>query len=769
MQLSLSQVSFPIGGGLLWGGLAAMAVPVAIHLLTRLRRRPQPWGAMRFLIEAYHRHRSQLRLEQLLLLLVRCLILAVLGAALAGPILTGCARLGASAGGLVCIVLDDSLTTQAAGLNGEQRFDRLRKTAIAIIDALQPSDRIAVWRAARPPEPVQPTASTDHLEVRRRVEALRPRFSRADMVGTLESVNAVVSKRSRPVDRTVVVLLTDWAGDAVEPDRPMPAQLAKLGDRCRLFVARPAPSADNVQVLAVEARRPLLLAESDGSAILAVDMKLRRFGVDRGVAQTQLRVAVHGADGSRLGQVVERSHNWVVGQALATVHVELHLDADTIEAQSAGADRASGEVTLTVEASIGSRRFGDALAADNQRWALIKVRQYLRVAVIDTLQGHAGGDETVYTPHDLISFALQPARPEWGPSAVESRIEKVDLEPANVSDQTVDTLDGALVLRPDRLDGAAWRALRRLADRGGLVWLFMPATDAPAVWTEALANHFDLDWRVGLEPQQVSAHEPDRGWSLAADTPVPAELDLLASDWSSMLRPVRFFRRYPLTVPAGSQQVWIEAQDGRPLLASAAVGTGRVMLLAAAIDERWTNLPKKPLFIPLLHEPLRSIVGAAQSTRRLSQFVCGDPLLLDPPWRGVAAIETDNTRVPVRYSDTGLVSGWPLERPGVYRTVPVSGQRLAVNIDPIAGNTTAMPAGSLEAWLDEMGDWRWLDNQSPAEALARQLSGVALGWPLLWAVLALLLLEMLLSRWFSHARSGAAVSWRSRVSGWVKG
>ena len=158
MQLSLSQVSFPIGGGLLWAGLAAMAVPVAIHLLTRLRRRPQPWGAMRFLLEAYRRHRSRLRLEQLLLLLVRCLILAVLGAALAGPILTGCASLAAATGTgrLVCIVLDDSLTTQAAGLNGEQRFDRLRKTAIEIVEALQPSDRVALWRAARPAEPGLP-------------------------------------------------------------------------------------------------------------------------------------------------------------------------------------------------------------------------------------------------------------------------------------------------------------------------------------------------------------------------------------------------------------------------------------------------------------------------------------------------------------------------------------------------------------------------------------------------------------------------------------
>ena len=50
-------------------GAAAMVVPIAIHLLTLMRRRPEPWAAMRFVIEAYQRHRRRLRFEQWLLLL----------------------------------------------------------------------------------------------------------------------------------------------------------------------------------------------------------------------------------------------------------------------------------------------------------------------------------------------------------------------------------------------------------------------------------------------------------------------------------------------------------------------------------------------------------------------------------------------------------------------------------------------------------------------------------------------------------------------------
>ena len=73
--------------GLLVAGAVSMAVPIIIHLLARQRRRPIEWAAMRFLIEALRKHRQRIRLEQFLLLLARCLVLFILGAALARPIL----------------------------------------------------------------------------------------------------------------------------------------------------------------------------------------------------------------------------------------------------------------------------------------------------------------------------------------------------------------------------------------------------------------------------------------------------------------------------------------------------------------------------------------------------------------------------------------------------------------------------------------------------------------------------------------------------------
>ena len=768
MSVQLAQISWPGGSALMWAGLAAASVPIIIHLLTRLRRRPQIWGAMRFLLEAYRRHRSRLRLEQLMLLALRCLILAVLGLALSGPLLTGCVNNLAGATGwggrFVCIVLDDSLTTQGNDADGTRRFDRLREMALEVIDALAPGDHLSVWRAARPEGPVRPVGTLDHLEVRRRLEDLRPRFSIADLEGALESVNEILDERSVSSDRAIVVLLSDWAGDAMNLDRSLTAAQAALAKRARLFASRPAAAADNVQVVSAVPRRYMVLSDSDGSAHVPVEIRLRRFVGSAVAGRTWLRLVVLGADDKPLVEPFSRSHDWLPGQFEAVVQAELRLDTDKVEGLEANRS------LLTVEVKIGSERRldTDAIEADDHRWTMVKIRSTLRVGVVDRPDGGPIVEKGAYTPGGLIRYVLSPGRPEWGASAVKSRIEQVSLEPAAVTVQSVRGLDAAMVLRPDLLDDRGWQGLHKLAHEGGMVWLFMPVRETPAVW----ARHLGLDWQVALESEDAVEGGDDtaaEAWTLALDAPVPEPLSLLAVDWQALLRPVRIMRRHGLSVPAGPQQVWLSTADGRPVLASAPVGAGRVMLLSVAVDEQWTNLPQKPLFIPLIHESLRSTVGTATDTARLSAAVCGDALALGPSWQSVGSLESDTARVSLRASGEGVATVDPVSRPGIYHARPASGRRLVVNVDPEAGNTSALDAVALEQRFESVGRWQWLDSSDPARVLAEKLEGLALAWPLLWTVLALILLETFCARWFSHARGGDGVSWKARLSGWVRG
>ena len=51
-------------------------------------------------------------------------------------------------------------------------------------------------------------------------------------------------------------------------------------------------------------------------------------------------------------------------------------------------------------------------------------------------------------------------------------------------------------------------------------------------------------------------------------------------------------------------------EDGQPLLAERPVGAGSVLLLGTALHVDWTNLPLKPLFLPLLTRLTFHLAGA---------------------------------------------------------------------------------------------------------------------------------------------------------------
>ncbi len=812
MPATLAQFIAPQVPWLAAAGLAAVSIPILIHLLTRLRRRPLAWGAMRFLLEAYRRHRSRLRIEHWVLLAVRCLILALLGLALSGPGLAGCADSGGGWAGsprTVHMVLDDSLSTQAGGLDGQTRFERLRRTALQLLDAARPNDWLTIWQAARPGRPLA-VAADDRAELRRTLQTMQPRFARCDLPHVLASISSDIDARGgQNRDEVFVFVLSDWAADATDLSAPPSAELVQLKKQCRLYIARPAPSVDNLQLSAAAPARFMVLTEPAGDAHISLTLQLHRFVANAEATRTTITITVTDHAGRRVGPAVERVHQWSVGQTVAPMMIEVAAEPDDSTWQNGRALLAircelSKGAPAAGSSAVLSGGGGDALAGDNQRWTLVELRRILRVGLIDRLDDDFVAADQSLLPRQWLSFALRPW--QGSDAAGDSSIELTSIEASGgrVTAASLEPIDAAFVLRPELLDEAAWQALASFAKGGGLVLVTPPTEPTPAVWAAALLRDFGIDWQVGMEMQPVG-EAPD-GLALAADLPVPALLEMLAADLRALTRPIRIFRRFELNVPGPSDQIWLAADDGMPLLVAAQVlppiaaaseesadqslspdvalppAAGRLVLLAAALDPQWTNLTTKPLLVPLLHETLRSSLGESGVARKRSRPTSGDRPMIDAHWQTARFIglgpdlpalltnRSDNSAtapsdsptttellrdsraggeqlIPLRRTNEGFVPVDPLDHPGIYLTHPEGKTPLAVNIDPAAGDTRALDADALLARLSA----KWLDDENPAAALLDQARIVRLTWPLLWAVLALLLLETALARWFSHA------------------
>ena len=111
---------------LTWGFLIALA-PLLIHLINMMRHRRVEWAAMDFLLASYKKHRRWVWLKQMLLLLLRMFIIAVIVAMLAqwDPASSWLNRFGGRETHHF-ILLDDSYSMSETA-SGQSAFDTASK------------------------------------------------------------------------------------------------------------------------------------------------------------------------------------------------------------------------------------------------------------------------------------------------------------------------------------------------------------------------------------------------------------------------------------------------------------------------------------------------------------------------------------------------------------------------------------------------------------------------------------------------------------------
>src|SRR3954463_1119279 len=102
-------VEWFLNPGYLAAAAALVSVPIIIHLINRMRFKRIRWAAMEFLLKARKRNRRRLIIEQLLLLALRCLLVALAGLLVLRFVGFSFADIG-SRPALHIVLLDDTLS-----------------------------------------------------------------------------------------------------------------------------------------------------------------------------------------------------------------------------------------------------------------------------------------------------------------------------------------------------------------------------------------------------------------------------------------------------------------------------------------------------------------------------------------------------------------------------------------------------------------------------------------------------------------------------------
>lgn len=730
--------------GLAVAGIVSIAVPIVIFLLWRQRRTPVPWAAMRFLVEAFRKHRRRLQVEQLLLLLVRCLILALLGLALGRPLLEGMGLLGGSGARTVYVVIDDGLVSGVESEPGAPALADHIAAAVEIVEGLDAGDRVGLITCSRPARALLHPPSTDHGAVVGLLRSLRPRSAPTDLPGAMQRLEVVLEDLDSDHGQVFCYLFSDFRAGSAELDTALPSTLpADIGAGAgRIALLAASPAADpiaNVQITAIEpARRFVLAGALDGSGQVTIRLARQGGELDREVSRVRLEV-------EGLGLIEPKVVEWAPGQSEASTDFLIDLPPKR--------ERETG-ITVGID--------GDALAADDVRHTVLTLRKNVRALLIDRLPFGAATALDRLAAGQWIARALAPT-PD-GP------VEIVTVEPAALEIADLRTADVAILPRPDLLPDPGWALVRRFVDAGGLLLVSPPGDLLVHRWTDQLSAALGLGWSLTREARELS--EP---LVLAAEQPVSALLRMISSDLADLGRPVRVTRLLSVDEPPAANEVVLRLADGTPLLLAGTpaaddandsqtgpdaaaggqvrqprggAGRGLVLYLACAPVLEWTDLPSKPMMVPLYHEMVRQGLSVIRDG---SSVAAGGrpPVFAGPAAR--ALITPDGELLPL---DAAGRPERELEQTGLYAVVDAAAQpigALAVNVEPGAGRTDPQPATGVEAWLGRSGRWEFLDADDLGVELRRAEGGSPLAGALLMAVLALVALETMLARWFSHA------------------
>ncbi len=193
-----------LNAGMLFG-LLAVTIPILVHFLNRRRFDVVQWGAMRFL-ELGERTRQRIKLSDLLLLLLRIAMVALLAFIFSRPFVQGntwIRNLHPEPVDLV-IIIDGSYSM---GWTGENMTPHARaiQTTHEILDQLTSVDRVAIIDARQRPHLLTPAPLTDTATARLELEKIERPDGPANLISAFSRACQILTQ-SYSTRRDIVVL-----------------------------------------------------------------------------------------------------------------------------------------------------------------------------------------------------------------------------------------------------------------------------------------------------------------------------------------------------------------------------------------------------------------------------------------------------------------------------------------------------------------------------------------------------------------------------------
>ncbi len=166
-------------------GLAATALPLLIHLFTRSKSKTIPFSTLQFLKELQQQKIRNIKLRQILLLVLRTLIVLLLVLAFARPTLRSTLGNDSSAKTSAVIVLDNSYSMSAVH-EGQMLYQTAQQEAMELAKAMRPGDEVYFLTATDTSKQSSQRAFHDFSALRQQIERTNLDYHTTNLIAALE-------------------------------------------------------------------------------------------------------------------------------------------------------------------------------------------------------------------------------------------------------------------------------------------------------------------------------------------------------------------------------------------------------------------------------------------------------------------------------------------------------------------------------------------------------------------------------------------------------
>lgn len=591
-------------------GLAGIGLPVIAHLLSRRKFDVIQWGAMQFLNPS-RRTRRKMKLEELLLLLIRILAIAMIALAAARPWINSGFLTGyESAGSRDVVLVIDSSNSMSRSDGLTTLHQKAIRRAADFLETLSPSDTVTIIDARDKPFVLLDSPIQDRETVAELLEEIPPPGGASDLQQACEEAIGILGRGSN--GSREVVVFTDRQRNSWDVTNDQ--SWKRFDDILKFPSVKPsvwvmdvghglAPISQNISLGQLKLSRDLTVP--DFPVRLEVDV----LNSGKAAAKVPLQILINGQRLAGMDETID-----VPGGSQTTFSRSVRFNS-------------TGVSLLSVKADLKS----DPVQADNQSHAAIRVDSAIPVLLVES------STETKRTRWNTFFAQIALTSPQnKNPWIVAKTIKANEL--------SADDFDGmAAVVLPSvsRLSRAALDAVREfVADGHGAMICLGP---------ESTPESFDrLYAESGLLPtvrlkEQISAvrnseiavtiapYSLEAGWLNRFREREGASLIQAAFEsWWHILPNGRQAdteaeqnKPDPDSRPARPPAIIAQLTSGHPLLLQGQYRKGTVLLMGASLDASMSGLVATPDYVPFIHEALFQMA----SSRIQRNVVFGQPLV----------------------------------------------------------------------------------------------------------------------------------------------